>query len=143
MNEKPLLSVVVPIYNEEEVLPDFLRAVRAALADVTEDYEVICAVDPCTDRTVELLRDEHRRDSRIKILLLSRRFGQRAATIGGMSYARGDAVIVIDADLQDPPSLIPEMVRRWARGTRWSFRSGALARVTVFLSDRLPACIPR
>ena len=116
MNEKPLLSVVVPIYNEEEVLPDFLPAVRAALADVTEDYEVICAVDPCTDRTVELLRDEHHRDSRIKILLLSRRFGQRAATIGGMSYARGDAVIVIDADLQDPPSLIPEMVRRWRAG---------------------------
>ena len=116
MNQKPLLSVVVPIYNEEEVLPEFLRVIVATLAQVTEHYEIICAADPCTDRTVEILRDAHGRDPRIKVLLLSRQFGQQAAAIAGMAYASGEAVIVIDSDLQDPPSLIPEMVKQWRGG---------------------------
>jgi len=113
-----LLSVVVPVYNEEQTLPRFLAAIRTALAAVTEDYEVIFVADPCTDRTVELIRDEHARDPRIKLLLFSRRFGQPAATLGGMTYARGEAVVVIDCDLQDPPGLIPEMVRLWRAGNK-------------------------
>jgi dolichol-phosphate mannosyltransferase len=116
MKERPLLSVVAPVYNEEEIVLRFLQEVRAALSQVTEDYEIILSVDPCTDRTVEILREEHARDPRVKVLLLSRRFGQHAATIGGLSYSRGQAVIVIDSDLQDPPSLIGEMVQRWREG---------------------------
>ena len=85
---------------------------------VTEDYEIIFVADPCTDRTVELIRDEHARDPRVKLLLFSRRFGQPAATIGGMTHARGQAVVVIDCDLQDPPGLIPEMVRLWRAGNK-------------------------
>jgi dolichol-phosphate mannosyltransferase len=113
-----LLSVVVPVYNEEQTLPRFLAAIRPVIATVTEDYEVIFVADPCTDRTVELIRAEHERDPRIKLLLFSRRFGQPAATIGGMTYARGQAVVVIDCDLQDPPGLIPEMVRLWREGNK-------------------------
>jgi glycosyltransferase involved in cell wall biosynthesis len=111
-----LLSVVVPVYNEEETLPRFLAALRPVLAQVTADYEVIFSADPCTDRTVEVIRSEHERDPRIKLLLLSRRFGQPAATIAGMTHARGQAIVVIDCDLQDPPSIIPEMVRLWRSG---------------------------
>jgi dolichol-phosphate mannosyltransferase len=88
------------------------------LAEVTEDYEIIFVADPCTDRTVELIRAEHERDRRVKLLLFSRRFGQPAATIGGMTYATGQAVVVIDCDLQDPPRLIPEMVRLWRAGNK-------------------------
>jgi polyisoprenyl-phosphate glycosyltransferase len=111
-----LLSVVVPVYNEEQTLPRFLATIRPVLAAVTEDYEIVFVADPCTDGTVELIRAEHERDPRVKLLLFSRRFGQPAATIGGMTYARGQAIVVIDCDLQDPPGLIPEMVRLWRAG---------------------------
>ena len=84
-----LLSIVVPVYNEEQTLPKFLAAIRPVLAEVTEDYEIIFVADPCTDRTVEMIRAEHERDPRVKLLLFSRRFGQPAATIGGMTYASG------------------------------------------------------
>ena len=113
-----LLSVVVPVYNEEQTLPGFLATMRPVLAEVTEDYEIVFVADPCTDRTVELIRAEHERDPRVKLLLFSRRFGQPAATIGGMTYASGQAIVVIDCDLQDPPGLIPEMVRLWRAGNK-------------------------
>jgi dolichol-phosphate mannosyltransferase len=111
-----LLSIVVPVYNEEQTLPKFLATIRPVLAEVTEDYEIVFVADPCTDRTVELIRAEHDRDPRVKLLLYSRRFGQPAATIGGLTFAHGQAVVVIDCDLQDPPRLIPEMVRLWREG---------------------------
>jgi glycosyltransferase involved in cell wall biosynthesis len=113
-----LLSIVVPVYNEEQTLPRFLATIRPVLAEVTEDYEIIFVADPCTDRTVEIIRAENDRDPRVKLLLFSRRFGQPAATIGGMTYAGGAAVVVIDCDLQDPPRLIPEMVRLWRAGNK-------------------------
>jgi glycosyltransferase involved in cell wall biosynthesis len=113
-----LLSIVVPVYNEEQTLPRFLAAIRPVLAEVTEDYEIIFVADPCTDRTVEVIRTEHERDPRVKLLLFSRRFGQPAATTGGMTYATGQAVVIIDCDLQDPPRLIPEMVRLWRAGNK-------------------------
>jgi glycosyltransferase involved in cell wall biosynthesis len=113
-----LLSIVVPVYNEEQTLPKFFAAIRPALAQVTEDYEIIFVADPCTDRTVEIIRAEHERDKRVKLLLFSRRFGQPSATIGGMTYATGQAAIIIDCDLQDPPGLIPEMVRLWRAGNK-------------------------
>ena len=113
-----VLSVVVPVYNEEQTLPRFLATIRPVLATVTPDYEIVFVADPCTDGTVELIRAEHERDPRIKLLLFSRRFGQPAATIGGMTYARGQAIVVIDCDLQDPPGLIPEMVRLWRSGNK-------------------------
>src|SRR5260221_545845 len=111
-----LLSIVVPVYNEEQTLPRFLAAIRPVLAEVTEDYEIIFVADPCTDRTVELLRTEHQSDPRVKLLLFSRRFGQPAATTGGMTFATGQAVVIIDCDLHDPPRLISEQVRLWLIG---------------------------
>jgi dolichol-phosphate mannosyltransferase len=111
-----MLSIVVPVYNEEQTIGRFLAATRAALDPVADDYEIIFAADPCKDRTLEIIRDESANDPRIKAIVLSRRFGQPSATFAGMSYASGDAVIVIDCDLQDPPSLIPEMVRLWESG---------------------------
>jgi dolichol-phosphate mannosyltransferase len=111
-----LLSIVVPVYNEQQTLPRFLEKMRAALAPVTHDYEIIFAADPGTDGTVDLIRQEHARDPRIKLLLFSRRFGQPASTLGGLAYSSGQAVVVIDCDLQDPPQLIEEMVRLWRQG---------------------------
>lgn len=114
----PLLSIVVPVYNEEQTLPKFLATMRPVLSQITEDYEIIFVADPCTDRTVEIIREENGRDARVKLLLFSRRFGQPSATLGGLTYATGDAIVVIDCDLQDPPGLIPEMVRLWREGNK-------------------------
>ena len=79
-------------------------------------WEIIFSVDPCTDRTEELILDLRRRERRIKVLRLSRRWGQPMATIAGLEASSGDAVVVIDCDLQDPPELIPELVARWREG---------------------------
>jgi dolichol-phosphate mannosyltransferase len=111
-----MLSIVVPVYNEEQTIERFLTATRAALDPVTDDYEIIFAADPCKDRTIGIIREESANDPHIKAIVLSRRFGQPSATFAGLSYASGDVVIVIDCDLQDPPSLIPEMVRLWEDG---------------------------
>lgn len=113
---RPLLSVVVPVYNEENTFPGFLKEMSRVLAQVTEHYELIFALDPSRDRTEELIEQAHERDPRVKLLRFSRRFGQPAATWAGLCYARGEAVVIIDCDMQDPPALIPEMVRLWREG---------------------------
>lgn len=112
----PFISVVVPVYNEELVLPKFIVTMSAVLKQVSEDFEIVFAADPCPDRTHEIVREAHAKDPRIKLLALSRRFGQPAATMAGLAYARGQVVVVIDCDMQDPPGLIPEMVKFWREG---------------------------
>lgn len=111
-----LLSVVVPVYREEKNVPEFLRRVRPLLAPITQDYEIIFALDPSPDRTEEVVLEERARDGRVKLLKFSRRFGQPMATMGGMTYASGEAVVVMDVDLQDPPELLPELVAKWREG---------------------------
>ncbi len=112
----PFISVVVPIYNEELVLPKFIATMCGVLKQVSEEFEIIFAADPCQDRTFEIVREAHAKDPRIKLLALSRRFGQPAATMAGLAYSRGQVVVVIDCDMQDPPGLIPEMVKFWHEG---------------------------
>ena len=111
-----LLSLVVPVYKEEGNIPEFLRRIRSILADITEDYEIIFSLDPSPDRTEEIILEHRAQDPRIKLLKFSRRFGQPMASLAGMEYSRGDAVIVMDVDLQDPPELIHEMVAKWREG---------------------------
>jgi dolichol-phosphate mannosyltransferase len=111
-----LLSLVVPVYREEKNVPEFLRRLRPILAGITEDYEIIFALDPSPDRTEEVILEQRGQDQRIKLLKFSRRFGQPMATLAGMQYSSGDAVIVMDVDLQDPPELVVEMIARWRAG---------------------------
>ena len=111
-----LLSIVVPVFREEKNIPEFLRRIRPILGEITQDYEIIFSMDPSPDRTEEVVLEERLTDPRIKLLKFSRRFGQPMATLAGMEYSRGDAVIVMDVDLQDPPELIHEMVNKWNQG---------------------------
>jgi dolichol-phosphate mannosyltransferase len=111
-----LLSLVVPVYKEEKNIPEFLRRLRPILAGVTEDYEIIFSLDPSPDRTEDVILEARATDSRIKLLKFSRRFGQPMATLAGLEYSSGDAVIVMDVDLQDPPELVQEMVAKWREG---------------------------
>jgi dolichol-phosphate mannosyltransferase len=111
-----LLSLVVPVYREEKSVPEFIRRVCPILGGITEDYEIIFALDPSPDRTEEVVLEQRAKDARIKLLKFSRRFGQPMATLGGLRYAGGEAVIVMDVDLQDPPELLPVMVSKWREG---------------------------
>jgi glycosyltransferase involved in cell wall biosynthesis len=110
------LYVIVPVYKEERNVPEFLRRVRPILQGCVKDFEIIFCLDPSPDKTQEVILQEREKDPAIKLLSFSRRFGQPMATLGGLSYARGDAVIVMDVDLQDPPELITEMVAQWKAG---------------------------
>jgi dolichol-phosphate mannosyltransferase len=111
-----LLSVVVPVYKEEKNIPEFLRRLRPILGAVTEDYEIIFSLDPSPDRTEEVILGHRAEDPRIRLLKFSRRFGQPMATLAGLQYSSGDAVIVMDVDLQDPPELVGQMVAKWREG---------------------------
>ena len=110
------LSIIVPVYREEKNIPEYLRHIRPILESVTADYEIIFALDPSPDRTEEIILAQRAQDQRIKLLKFSRRFGQPMATLAGMHYSTGAAVIVMDVDLQDPPELVREMVAKWREG---------------------------
>jgi glycosyltransferase involved in cell wall biosynthesis len=110
------LSVVVPAYNEEEVLPEFHRRLSAVLVTLQGDFEVVYINDGSRDRTLEVLRSLRAEDPHVSIVDLSRNFGKEIALTAGIDHATGDAVVVIDADLQDPPELIPELIAQWQAG---------------------------
>jgi dolichol-phosphate mannosyltransferase len=111
-----LLSLVVPVYREEKNIPEFLRRIGPILGAITQDYEIIFAMDPSPDRTEDVILELRGADSRIKLLKFSRRFGQPMASLAGMQYSAGDAVIVMDVDMQDPPELVGQMVEKWREG---------------------------
>jgi glycosyltransferase involved in cell wall biosynthesis len=111
------LSVVVPLYNEEAVLPDFHRRLTAVLDAIEADAEIIYVNDGSGDGTMALLTEIHHRDARVAVMELSRNFGKEVAMSAGLDAASGDAIVVIDADLQDPPELIPQMLRAWREGS--------------------------
>lgn len=111
-----LLSVLVPMYNEAEVISIFVDTLRPILDGLPVDWEIICVNDGSTDNTLKIVREMSASDDRIKVLNLSRNFGKESALTAALDYARGDAVIPIDADLQDPPQIIPQMVDLWLAG---------------------------
>ncbi len=113
---RPKLSIVVPAYNEQDNVSRMYGRLVRALEGLHLQWELIFSVDPCADRTEELILGLGAEDDRVKMLRFSRRFGQPMATIAGLEAASGEAVVVIDCDLQDPPELIPELVERWREG---------------------------
>jgi len=113
-----LISVIVPCYNEEEVLGathEQLSRVLRALGNYR--YELIYVNDGSRDKTLPMLRDIAVGDPMVKVLSFSRNFGHQIAITAGLDYCSGDAAVVIDADLQDPPYLIPEMIKAWEQGS--------------------------
>ena len=110
------ISVVVPAFNEEDNVERAYERLARVLTELGVEWELIFSVDPSRDRTEELILGLRARDPRVKMLRFSRRFGQPMATLAGMEAASGDAIVVIDCDLQDPPELIPELVAGWREG---------------------------
>jgi polyisoprenyl-phosphate glycosyltransferase len=109
-----LISVTAPVLNEAEVLPAFYERVRDALPG--EDFELVLVDDGSTDDTARVLDELAAADDRVRVVHLSRNFGYQAAVAAGLDHCRGDAVVTIDADLQDPPEVIPELIAEWRQG---------------------------
>ncbi|BBO91708.1 glycosyl transferase [Desulfosarcina ovata subsp. ovata] len=114
---RSLLSIIVPVFNEQEVLREFHSRLSAALVSAqVDEIEILFVNDGSTDETLGILREMARTDQRIQVIDLSRNFGKEAAMTAGLEFASGDAAVIIDADLQDPPELIPQMVEEWRNG---------------------------
>ena len=114
--QKKILSVVTPVYNEEENIDEFYSRVLKATQDLNLELEIIYINDGSHDNTIEIINRQSEKDNRIAVSDLSRNFGKEIALTAGLDYASGDAVIVIDSDLQDPPEVIPELVKKWRDG---------------------------
>lgn len=111
-----LLSVVVPAFNEEEVLREFHERLSRVLGTMQLEAEIVLVNDGSTDQTLRVMHELRTRDPRIAVVDLSRNFGKEIALSAGLEHSTGDAVVVIDADLQDPPEVIPELVEQWREG---------------------------
>jgi dolichol-phosphate mannosyltransferase len=114
--KKRMLSLVIPVFNEQEVLKDSFARMDAAMQSTGYAYEIIYVNDGSRDHTLDQLRELAKEHKQVKVLSFSRNFGHQLAVTCGMDAAKGDALIIIDVDLQDPPELIPEMVRMWEAG---------------------------
>ncbi len=110
------ISVIVPVYREEANIRPFLARMEPVLEALTPRYEILFCLDPSPDRTEDVIEEEIQRNPRIKLALFSRRFGQPAATMAGIALCHGDACVVIDVDLQDPPELVADMYARLEEG---------------------------
>src|SRR5262249_25898866 len=140
----PVLSVVVPLLNEEDVLEETYRVLKQHLAALGERYEMVFVDDGSTERSRAILAAKSLADPTVRVVALARNFGHEMATTAGLHHARGQAVIVMDADLQDPPELIAQFLARWREGHEVVYgvrakreRETALKKATSFLFYRL------
>ncbi len=147
---KTLLSVVVPAYNEEEALPEFHKRISAVLESMAIDAEIVYVNDGSTDHTLAVMQQIRSSDPRVAIVDLSRNFGKEIALTAGLDHASGDAVVLIDADLQHPPELIPELVKHWKEGYDVVYvkrisriEENAIKKVTTFVFYRLIQMVSR
>lgn len=143
MAPRPRLTLLVPLFNEEAVLPELLSRLKATAGKLDADVEFLFVDDGSSDRTPELLREAAKSEPRLAVLRFSRNFGHAMALSAGLEEARGDAVAILDADLQDPPELVGEMLARWREGyavvygVRRNRKEGWLKRTTYALCYRL------
>ena len=113
---RPIYSVVAPVWNEEALLSEFYQRVIATMEQLGDPFELVLVNDGSRDRSPEIMRQLHEHDPRVKVVNFSKNFGHQIAITAGIDYARGQAVIVLDSDLQDPPEVIPRLVEQWKQG---------------------------
>lgn len=114
--EHPRISVVAPVFNEEETLPEFYRRVQAVMDGLGEPWELVLVDDGSSDGSFRIAQELHKQDPHVRVVRFARNFGHQIAITAGLDYARGDAVVTIDSDLQDPPEVIPDLIARWQEG---------------------------
>ena len=113
---KPTISIIAPVYNEEEVLGELHRRVAEVMDQQPDSWELLLVNDGSRDRSAEVIAQLHKKDSRVKGISFSRNFGFQVAVTAGLDHAQGEAIILTDADLQDPPEVYPEMIAKWREG---------------------------
>jgi len=116
MSDGIVISVVVPVYNEEPVVLETYKRLKNVMDSLKEPYEIIFVNDGSRDKTTFMIDEICKMDTNIKLIDFSRNFGHQIAITAGMDYSEGEATVVIDADLQDPPELIPKMLEKWREG---------------------------
>jgi glycosyltransferase involved in cell wall biosynthesis len=138
-----MYSIIIPIYNEQETVPELLRRLTAVLNGLDRPAEVLFIDDGSGDASFSLLADAHRSDPRFKVIRLSRNFGHQVAISAGIDYAAGEAIMIMDGDLQDPPELLPEFLAKWKEGhdvvfaVRRKRKEGLLKKLAYFTFYRL------
>ncbi|MBD2326743.1 glycosyltransferase family 2 protein [Alkalinema sp. FACHB-956] len=140
----PVYSLVIPIYNEEETLPELYSRLRSLIDRLDGPTELILVNDGSRDRSLAILRQLHHQDDRVCYINLARNFGHQIAVTAGLNFVRGKVAVILDADLQDPPELIPEMLDRWREGYQVVYaqrlkrhREGWFKRTTAYVFYRL------
>jgi len=116
MDKNYVYSIVIPVLNEEKVLNELYQRLTKVMTDIGESYEIIFINDGSTDNSLKIMKQLHTHDKRIKIIDFSRNLGHQIAITAGIDFTSGDAVITIDADLQDPPEVIPDLIKKWKEG---------------------------
>ncbi len=142
--ETPKYSLIIPIYNEEETIPELYHRISKIMTCLDGLVELILVNDGSRDKSLKLIRELHQSDPRVCYLSLARNFGHQTAVTAGLNFARGQVVVILDADLQDPPELIPEMIDQWKQGYEVVYaqrlkrkQEGWFKRVTAYLFYRL------
>jgi glycosyltransferase involved in cell wall biosynthesis len=113
---KPKYSIVIPIYNEEDSISEMYRRVSAVMDQMDGPGELLLIDDGSRDGSLQMLRDLHHRDDRVSYLSFARNFGHQIAVTAGLNFAKGQVIVIMDADLQDPPELVLDMVEKWQEG---------------------------
>lgn len=140
--KKKLITILVPAYNEQEVLHLLYdRLVKLMNENTGYDFEILLVNDGSKDKTFEIMQELREKDKRFCYLNLSRNFGKETAMIAGLDYCKGDAVVIIDADLQDPPELIPEMIKYWEEGYDDVYAKRKSREGETWLKNLLQKCI--
>ena len=114
--QRPALSLIIPVYNEEAIIEELDRRLKAFLGEIAETWEVVFVDDGSHDRTLAALSELAAAEPRYKVITFSRNFGHQIAITAGMDRAEGDAVVIMDADLQDPPEVVNDMIEKWREG---------------------------
>lgn len=140
----PKYSFIIPIYNEEETIPELYRRISALMEELDDTAELILVNDGSRDRSLQLMRNLHQKDSRVCYLSLARNFGHQIAVTAGLNFVRGQVIFILDADLQDPPELLPDMIEKWRQGYQIVYaqrtkrrKEGWFKRLTAYAFYRL------
>src|SRR5438552_9307854 len=115
-DERPTYSIVAPVFNEAETLPHFYERVTRVMEGLGESFEIVLVNDGSRDKTYGIMKELHEKDARVRVVDFSRNFGHQIAISAGLDYAQGNAVVILDSDLQDPPEVVPDLIARWKDG---------------------------
>jgi len=116
MIDKIVFSIIAPVFNESATLPEFYRRVSETMQSLGESWELVVIDDGSRDNSAEIMRDLARQDPHVRPVIFARNFGHQLAVTAGLDYSRGQAVVIIDSDLQDPPEVIPDLIAKWREG---------------------------